>query len=305
MHKKSIFFLLFLFPVLLQAFAISGKRAPFPPFVSGDGFRAACDYVFDETDQSLNPKEVAPNSTIFVKGDYLSEFFYRIHPQLCHPYILVTHNSDDPAPGKHFPFLEEEKLIVWFAQNADRVHPKLKAIPIGIANRYWPHGNGNLIKAIKNRKFHKTHLLYLNIAVGTYPSERKEVYRFLSQLPFTHQTPARSFGNYLKEIASSRFVASPRGNGLDTHRLWEALYLDSYPIVKSSSLDSLYEDLPVLIVQDWNRVTKELLQETFREFRGKQFCWEKLKIGYWVDLIDSYKKQKNLAKEGISRRDFE
>ena len=44
-----------------------------------------------------------------------------------------------------------------------------------------------------------------------------------------------------------KFILSPPGAGFDCHRTWEALYLGAIPIVKTSSLDPLYKDLPVVI----------------------------------------------------------
>ena len=50
---------------------------------------------------------------------------------------------------------------------------------------------------------------------------------------------------YYKKLAKTRFVVSPLGVGLDSYRSWESLYLGAYPIVRTSSLDELYENLPV------------------------------------------------------------
>ena len=47
------------------------------------------------------------------------------------------------------------------------------------------------------------------------------------------------------------------------HRIWEALYLGVIPIVQTSALDELLEDLPVLIVRDFEDVTETLLSETY------------------------------------------
>lgn len=57
------------------------------------------------------------------------------------------------------------------------------------------------------------------------------------------------------------FEVSPRGNGLDCFRTWEALLLGTIPIVRTSTLDPLYEDeaLPVVIVQAWTEITAENL----------------------------------------------
>jgi hypothetical protein len=280
-----------LFLLLVPIFALlGGQRGPKPPFVSGDGFRAHADFVFDEENSTLDPTKIRPSSTIFLKGDYLELFFKKLHPRIPCRYILITHNSDASAPGAFQTVLEDDKLIAWFAQNIDiPFHPKLHPIPIGIANACWPHGQGNEIQRAQGLHFSKKHLLYVNFTKSTYPKERFPTYDLLSKKPFSFVSSPKSFPAYLEEVGSSQFVASPRGNGLDTHRLWEALYLGSYPIVKTSTLDSLYEDLPVVIVQDWNQVTEEFLLQTAEELKNGSFSYDKLMLSYWTALIDSYK----------------
>jgi hypothetical protein len=89
------------------------------------------------------------------------------------------------------------------------------------------------------------------------------------------------------------FVVSPFGNGWDCHRTWEALILGCIPIVKTSGLDSLYDDLPVLIVQDWTDITEKLLMNVITDFKKKhennQFNYDKLTLNYWMDKINSHK----------------
>ena len=108
------------------------------------------------------------------------------------------------------------------------------------------------------------------------------------------------------------FVLSPHGNGLDCHRTWEALILGCIPIVRTSPIDSLYEGLPVLIVNDWNNINNELLQNTIDQFKNMSlscnsrrefpdnldlaapqasakspFSYEKLTLSFWMDKINS------------------
>jgi hypothetical protein len=54
-------------------------------------------------------------------------------------------------------------------------------------------------------------------------------------------------------------VLSPHGGGLDCHRTWEALALGHLVVVPSSSLDPLFEGLPVVAVESWREVTAEAL----------------------------------------------
>jgi hypothetical protein len=260
------------------------------PFVSGDGFRAYADFVFDELQCTLDPEKVAAGDTIFVKTDYIGTFFLSFHHRIKNPYILITHNSDYGVPQIWAPYLNDPKLIAWFGMNVENYsHPKLHPIPIGIANYEWAHGNGDTVqRAIQNRPA-KSHLVYYNISVGTYPVERGLVQRLFSHAPYCYSSSGKDFENYLLDIASSQFVLAPRGNGIDTHRLWEALYMGAYPIVKRSTIDAVYEGLPVVAIQNWEEVTEEFLRKKSEEFSTASFLMERLSLSYWISLIDRFR----------------
>jgi len=81
------------------------------------------------------------------------------------------------------------------------------------------------------------------------------------------------------------FVLSPFGCGLDCHRTWEALILGCIPIIAHSGLDTLFDELPVLFVNNWSDVTQNLLDATIKAYKGKRFNYEKLKLEYWVQKI--------------------
>jgi hypothetical protein len=84
------------------------------------------------------------------------------------------------------------------------------------------------------------------------------------------------------------FVVSPHGNGLDCHRTWEALVLGCIPIVNTSALDPLFSDLPVLIVDSWSQVNREMLSDTLKEYRNRNFNYDKLTLKFWVDTIRDF-----------------
>ncbi len=87
------------------------------------------------------------------------------------------------------------------------------------------------------------------------------------------------------------FVLCPEGNGTDCHRTWEALYMGCVPIVTHSLLDPIFQDAPVLIIDDWHEVTKEFLEEKQKEMSSMQFDTEKLYADYWFNLIKSYQQK--------------
>ncbi len=287
---KTHIFILFLCCIFHQAFA--QNRASSAPYVSGDTFRAYADFVIDETNLPFSPDKVAPGSTIFLKTDYLDHFFREIHPHIPSRYILITHNGDLGIPGPWAQMLDDDRLIAWFGQNTEGcIHPKLHPIPIGIANRYWGHGDTVVFDLVRGQlgALSKQHLLYMNFSIGTYFQERSLVHnRFVDQ-PFCFASSPQGLHSYLVETASSKFVLSPRGNGLDCHRTWEALYMGAIPIVRTSTADAMYEGLPVLIIQDWQEVTEPFLEQKYAEMSKKTYQMERIYADYWLKLIDSKK----------------
>jgi hypothetical protein len=57
-------------------------------------------------------------------------------------------------------------------------------------------------------------------------------------------------------------------------------------------MNPLFDDLPVLIINNWTEVTRELLDTTIEKFKHRSFNYEKLKLNYWADKINQYKKLK-------------
>lgn len=267
------------------------------PYIAGDSFRSIAQFVIDEMRLPFNPTAVKNGDIIFLKTDLLEYFFTTLHPLISSQYILITHNSDCTAPGQWSFMLEDDKIIRWYAQNADIVHEKLIPIPIGIANRYWPHGNVELLLATERDALglEKKHLCYVNFAQETHP-ERIIVQKIFSGKLFCYKPEKKTWKNYLLDMAQSKFVLSPRGNGLDCHRTWEALIMGSIPIVRSSTLDVLYQDLPVVIVNTWDEVTESFLKQKYEELVVKVFNDEKRYVSYWIKEIQSCQKNHIVGK---------
>lgn len=277
------FFLIFAIFVISNA----QNRSSSYPYVTGDTFRAFVDHIIDETTHACRPEHIKKGDVIFLKTDYLAYFFSEIHPHIKDPYILLTHNSDYSVPGNFAYFLDDPKLFAWFGQNTDRVHPKLFPVPIGLANQYWSHGNVNAVNQGVNISHHdsKTIFLYINYSVNTSSKRTDEALVALTRLQCAFVPARKLFEEYVVDLAHSIFVVSPPGNGLDCHRTWESLYLGAIPIVKRSSIESLFADLPVVIVDDWTEITEERLMQIAVEYKNKQFCMSKIYADYWFSVL--------------------
>lgn len=240
---------------------------------------------------SFDPVQVKAGDSVFVVTNYLDLFFDVYHKQIMCPYVLVTDNSDFPVPGKFGKFLDDEKILAWFCINPDGTqHAKLCPIPLGIRN----HGYGLesidfMDHVLPYRALAKKNLLYLNFT--DHNEERHQAIGALKNKSWCTVASNRSQADYYKDVAQSKFVLSPRGDGLDCWRTWETLLLGSYPIVKHSPLDSLFFEFPVVLVDDWADITEELLQTKYAEFSQKNFDDNKLFAAYWGNRINSFPKR--------------
>lgn len=260
-------------------------------YITGNGFKACADFIVENDSVQFDPIIIPTKSIIYIETHGLAFFFEHIFPQIKSPIILITHNSDHPAPGKFVHYLNDERIIRWYGQNCDVIHPKFFPIPIGIANAKWVHGNtyifDQVLDQLEAKKQKKSSRLYVNFSATN--SMRPYLYSLFQDKPFVKMGSQKPLREYLLQMAHYRFVLSPFGNGLDCHRTWEALLVDSIPVVQTSTLDPLYEDLPVIIVQDWSQITPEFLQEQYYKLKQKKYLREKLFMDYWVKLIHDFR----------------
>jgi hypothetical protein len=125
----------------------------------------------------------------------------------------------------------------------------------------------------------------LNFQPDTYPKERPYVWNLFNKQSWCVTSQPKPLSLYLQDLSRCKFVLSPRGNGIDCHRTWEALLMGAIPIVRTSTLDPLFDDLPVLIVEDWNTITESYLNERYDSMKLKKYNLEKSFINYWIHLI--------------------
>jgi hypothetical protein len=263
-------------------------------FITGHAFKALADYVIESNSCNFSPQTIPEKSIIFVKTDFVPFFFEQIFPRLKNPIILITHNSDYSAPGKFASYLENPKIIMWFGQNKDiYYHPKFMGIPIGIANSEWPHGNqavfNRILDSLETTSLQRIEKAYINFSSSTNP-DRRTVLNLVKDKPFSFVATPKSIGAYLQEMSHFKYVISPFGNGLDCHRTWEALYTGCIPIVTTSTLDSLYEELPVIIFNTWKDLSFEKLQEKYLDLSKLVINDKKIYMDYWTKVITNFKR---------------
>ena len=166
------------------------------------------------------------------------DFFNKIDKKL--KYNLYFHNSDHSVNNKHSHLLDYEWINKIYCQNIDLDHTllnidKAHLLPIGLANIMWPHGNVidfyNIIT--QTYLYQKTKNIYVNINSSTL-NYRQLLLNKLNDFNW-FISKAKPYNDYLFELSQHYFCLCVRGNGLDTHRFWESLYLGVIPVIINTS----------------------------------------------------------------------
>lgn len=99
---------------------------------------------------------------------------------------------------------------------------------------------------------------------------------------------------YMKELKEYKFCLSLPGKGLDCYRTWECLTIGVIPIVLNTELSILYDDLPVVIINNINELTFTFLEKQFEKIRNNIcfYNFDKLKCKFWINFVNSKKLNK-------------
>lgn len=230
------------------------------PFVSGDTFRALADLVVDET--GLEGRWV-PGGTAFCATKYADQLLEASRDpdvsSACRSMSVVVHNGDIPPTLDALVRLRERFGRVFSVNvTADMASAGVVQVPIGLENLHWAN-NGRLeffdppFAADATRPLaERLNTVLASFNVRTNEAERIPLRQLSQAAGCTWREPGDGVAEYVAKVRDSVYVLSPRGNGLDCHRTWEAIYLGAIPVVTRGTLTSdLTDGLPVLVVDNW------------------------------------------------------
>jgi hypothetical protein len=216
----------------------------------------------------------------------------QVYPPNKNMNLIISGHSDYPILDEHVEYFSPK---TWYTVNNDTSNNNVFSIPLGITNctnesdLHPIYGDLDSMILVMNEEAKINNLVYLNFSIHTHPEERQFVWdSFKDKIWVTKGTIVNTIEGrtkFFREIKSHSFVLCPRGNGLDTHRLWETLYMGSIPIVKKHNFCEQFYDLPICFVDNWEQVSEEFLKKEKIRISNTQYCLDKLKISYWVERI--------------------
>jgi len=206
-------------------------------------------------------------------------------------FTLVTHNSDMSIDPCTMP----DNIHRWFAMNRNTTQGKIHSIPIGLENEHWfPYKQGVMLDTYRDAlhlgQRPRTIKAFAQFNSGTH-SERIYALNNLDASVYDlytgHNGDRDQHELFCRNLLNYAFCLCPRGNGIDTHRLWESLYMGCIPICKNYPAHRFDEPLPILFVEDWDEITIELLEHTYKNIDRSLFDSNLLKMSYWSKRINN------------------
>ena len=230
------------------------------------------------------------NGTLYEK---YKDILFQVLSDITTQFSLIFHNSDGQFNELNLELFNIKNITNIYSQNINVpidnsfiINKKLAPVPIGIANSMWEHGNLSIWNIIlndanlsinnkpDNKPDNKPNNIYMNFNINTNFIKRQECLNIMLTYNIPN-VPNTDYYNYLKLLSTYKFAICPEGNGIDTHRFWECLYLKTIPICLKNTVTLYYSKLfPIILLDNWNDLNLDKLNDNFYN----SFIWDSIKL---------------------------
>ena len=204
-------------------------------------------------------------------------------------FIIFTNLEDTPIDEDIFDAIPDNVLCI-SAVNAIEHGGKVIPAPYGVQRRMSRLDTRiDQLKNAMGKNLKPVLPLYVNHNDNSHPERvgLKDMFRDWA----TVEDQRVDYTNFLLNLARHKFVLSPRGNAIDCHRHWEVLYMRRVPVMKRHPyLEELFKDYPVLFVDKYSDITKDLLLENEHLFQqAREMDLTRLTLrGFFDNIINEY-----------------
>lgn len=208
------------------------------------------------------------------------------HPYSGIKFVIFTAFEDTPLDDYIWDKIPDN-VTIWSANGVifgGKVHP----FPHGIERKMYEGYNHHelLLNACTGVVEPKKALL---VAHRTDTGNRKDIGSMFSDKEWATVTHL-PYEQYLQAIQNHKFVLCPSGNGIESARNWETLYLRRVPVFKDHPyLREMFKDFPALFVNEWDEVTEQLLLDNEHLYQqAQQMDMNKLDLNTWYTIARKY-----------------
>jgi hypothetical protein len=249
---------------------------------------------------------------------------FKVIKDINNPVVLITANSDDiVTSAEGLP----DNVYHWFCLHGFFNHPRVSILPGWIENAsenkrgdyhgiYQERGIERiqlLTDILSTPEVQPTKFICANFSIETNVRHRELIAKICKDIPFIDWYERTPMEQFLYSIQDYQAIICPDGNGPETIRTWETLWLNRIPIIFNKELyNRIYFEYPVVYVDDPIKLyDKSYLHEQIKIAKSKPFDRNILTFSFWKNKILEtaehaktyvYKKEEQ-HKDG--RRDFD
>lgn len=251
----------------------------------------------------------APNNTLVCITGYhhiLNQFFTKWIHVFTKPFILIIIETDIVNLDRSW--LDHDKLKYCYTWNKPFNHSKLYCLPIGLNYKRQFSGINHWIINNRMEGIEPTKMLCVNcdpqtnsnrsVYINKAKNEWSSFCDILDCMPplSSDIIPSHMDGQIKINVTNPacydiwrnyKFILSPPGTGFDCHRTWEAVLIGVIPIVLASTLNELYTELPILVVDSYDILTESFLDNKYNIIKKKKYNMEKITLEYWIKHIEN------------------
>ena len=221
---------------------------------------------------------------------------------------LLLYQTDTPFTENDLYLLQIYKKI--YSVNNTIKHTNIVSLPLGIVDTANDISFATCYKT-RNFSLYQTlclcrnsfignpqKLLYLNYRVPNDLMVRKNALNIKNKLDHEQYTDNTINGQnwllfdsqdnyiqYFNKCLNHIFIQCPEGYGIDSYRFYETLYLGRIPVVLHNPVTDMFQDLPILFLNDWNDFN-DVYKDFIDNFNINNYNFEKLSWDYWKRIIN-------------------
>lgn len=149
-----------------------------------------------------------------------------------------------------------------YANHLIGFHPRIRALPVGIERQAYRSGGqiNDFRKKLDNDPNKRNIQILVAWNNATNRNRKGHLEKFESSKKTFIIRNRINAGTFHSMLRKTLFVPCPAGNGVDTHRVWESIYLGAVPVILKSEFcgDATW---PVVVVNNWSELLDKNREE--------------------------------------------
>jgi len=287
---SDLFFrMIFRLSLVLKPRNLSIRKSSYP-YLSSDTYYELCDYTIT-SEKELNDfiRKNENFISVYLLGDLVKQFTKRleeIKPKSIEKLIIMESDTLQTIEELKPALIVAEQI---YSNNLIGTKKNFTPIPLGLERRCYRSAGviSDFTKPYKE-DISKRNIPFL-VAWNDQTNPNRAIYRrefsnSSNSLIIEKRISPKTIHTLMRR---TMFVPAPAGNGLDSHRTWEALYLGCIPVILRKEYCG-DDNWPVMVVDSWDELLSLNLIEIKKLYKDNFISTEKV-MSFTKELLEKIK----------------